>query len=73
MASDRRRQFRGSETAFRGRDDQWASDVQKLLEQAPQFHVLAKAESGQAPDLSDSQREFLDDFASRVKIPDPDQ
>ena len=66
MANERRKQFRGSGTAYRGGGDEWSSDVQKLLHQAPQFDALVKVAAGQEPELSRSQREFLKDFADRL-------
>ena len=66
MAIEKRKQSRGSDTAYRGGGDERSSGVQKLLRRAPRFSVLAKAAARQGPELSRSQQEFLDDFAGRL-------
>lgn len=66
MTSERRKQSRGTKRAFRGGRDEWSSDLKKLVDQAPQFGALAKASAGQSLELSQSQKEFLDDFAQRL-------
>ena len=66
MASERKKQFRGSERPSRGATDEWSADVQKLPHQAPQFSTLAKVAEKQGPEPSPSQQKFLDDFAGRL-------
>ena len=66
MTSEGRKRPRGRATASRAGGAEWASNARKLLERAPQFDALANAAAGQAPKLSDSQGEFLDDFSSRL-------
>ena len=60
------RRSRGAERGFRGADHDRSVDVGKLLRRAPQFKALAKASEGGEYALTDSQQEFLDDFAKRV-------
>ena len=66
MASKARKRARNPDMAHRRGGDGWSSGVEKLLDRAPRFKALAKADAEPAPELSDSQKEFLDDFASRL-------
>ena len=66
MASEKRKQPRGSDTQYRDSDDERSSDARKLPDRAPQFGELAKTAAGQCLELSPSQKKFLDDFAERL-------
>ena len=77
MTRERSTQSQGSKAAYRGGGDELPSDVQKLLDRAPQFGALAKAAEGLRTELSHSQREVLDDFAQRLaeetdRVAEPD-
>ena len=66
MVGERRKRSRGSEAAYRDGGEERSSSVQKLLDRAPQFGVLANAASRRATELSASQKEFMDDFSARL-------
>ena len=64
MADDKTAKAKGSEKMYRGLVA--AVEVGKLAERAPRFGRLAKAIEGGQTEVSDAQREFLDDFREEV-------
>ena len=67
MANEKKRELpRGSDTAYRSSGSERSSDMQNLLDRAPQLGKLAKVAAGQAPEPTPSQKEFLREFASQL-------
>ncbi len=66
MTNEKRKLTQGSDTSYRGGSGELSSDMQHLLDRAPQFGKLAEAAKGQVPELSPSQQEFLRKFANQL-------
>ncbi len=66
MTSEKRKSPRGPDTSYPGSGGEVSSEVENLLNRAPQFHALAEIAKGRIPELSASQQEFLRKFSSQL-------
>ena len=58
---------RAAERSYRGLGTGATTEVAKLVKRAPRFEQLVTAIEGGETEVSEAQREFLDDFRAELK------
>ena len=66
MASKQKKKPGRTEAAYRGSTRDRRANVKEFLRRAPQFTTLTNSVEGRERELSRSQQEFLDDFATKL-------